>query len=256
VAGVALAVLLVAAACGGDIGTNVDAGPTDCSGGGHPPLSACFEGAWFAVCGGTGMAVIGCSTTECKWFSDGCVAAGFTASDCPADNACCHNDWPFAGARDQPGLFHRVLAFGRFPWDRARAMSVGVTVDGGHSVTATQWTCGGTPPIGGNSPCTGFPGMGAATKRDTLEISAPHTGVGGWYPWIEVDFDQGGGPVARVCLARWSDQVGTTCADQQPPCAESGSVTLSDDDATGGLDVTVDVTFAGGFTLQGTVKVP
>ena len=61
------------------------------------PLSECAHGLYWADCGGVGESVIGCDreTGDCRWFRGGATARGHAASDCPPEDPCCHDNWPF-----------------------------------------------------------------------------------------------------------------------------------------------------------------
>jgi hypothetical protein len=86
---------------------------------GAPDLSACSVHHRFADCGGAGEPRLGCSETQgCLWFSEGCVAAGFTASDCPADNICCHSNWPYDDSdMTVSSPYSLFYGWGLGPWD-------------------------------------------------------------------------------------------------------------------------------------------
>ena len=89
-------------------------------GGDRPALAACSSvGLFHADCGGDVTPVLACdrATGACRWFSGGCVAAGYADTDCAIANICCHpsgfgmpdSGWPFASWRptDTP-LLRRV----------------------------------------------------------------------------------------------------------------------------------------------------
>lgn len=61
------------------------------------PLSECDHGLYWGDCGGTGDPVLGCDreTGDCRWFAGGLTPRGHAASDCPSENPCCHDNWPF-----------------------------------------------------------------------------------------------------------------------------------------------------------------
>lgn len=60
-------------------------------------LSDCPHGLYWAECGGAVEPVLGCEGElgDCRWFQGGASARGYTMSDCPATDPCCHGDWPF-----------------------------------------------------------------------------------------------------------------------------------------------------------------
>jgi hypothetical protein len=61
------------------------------------PMSECEFGLYWADCGGNGEPLLGCdrSTGDCRWFANGLAAQNHAVSDCPADDVCCHDAWPF-----------------------------------------------------------------------------------------------------------------------------------------------------------------
>jgi hypothetical protein len=64
-----------------------------CDGG--PELSTCFQGAFFADCGGDSGPRYACTTKDCRWFVGGNIASGYSSSTCPVDDICCHDGEPF-----------------------------------------------------------------------------------------------------------------------------------------------------------------
>src|SRR5687767_8928731 len=87
---------------------------------GEPPaFDQCYAGYFFADCGGDGDPRFACSPDHgCRWFQDGCVAVGFEASPCPADDICCVDDWPFADGA-YPAAWRSLYGLGTAPWRRA-----------------------------------------------------------------------------------------------------------------------------------------
>jgi hypothetical protein len=255
----ALVALAPAPGCSGSVSDALDAAPSQCTSA-TPDLGACFSGAFFSACGGAGMPRLGCrSDGDCRWFSDGCVARGYAVSDCDADRLCCHGDWPFVDKGARPALAARLQGLGTFPWDRLRAMKLAVTVDASTSGTTTSFTCTGPAPIAGPSPCGGqAAGAAIATALSTLELGTSG-GAAAWTPWVEIDFDQAGGAVGRVC-AYGHGSAGSTCPNREPPCATSGTIRVNraarGEGPVAGLVATIDATFPGGFTLKGSFVVP
>src|SRR5262245_54408039 len=182
---------LVVAACGGS-----ESPPDDGCPGPQPALADCFAGNFFADCGGDGEPRLACSDTEgCMWFSGGCVAAGFEASSCPADDICCHDDWPYP----DPGSDYVVLArwfytLGTAPWDRTTSTTLSVSIDPSLVVADSDITCDG-PDLGLElrNPCSDPEGYGSFfLTPDTLLVESSHTsGIVGWSAQIEVVPDGG-----------------------------------------------------------------
>jgi hypothetical protein len=158
-------------------------------------------------------------------------------------------------------LYGRFNGLGTLPWDHKRASIVAFSIDPSVVVNATQFNCTGTDPTGGaNTPCTGFNGSPQARFADTLTVVSPNSGVSGWYPWIEIDYQAKADPTARVCLYTYSDFSGTACPDRtEVACADGGSVLLdrvpTSQADTAGLKLAIDATF-GSFHLQGTIALP
>lgn len=270
---IVLAALLAGCTAGGaqspDGGaTGADAEELACAGD-APAIGSCFRGDFFADCGGGAPPRFGCGPAgpyllDCLWFVGGCVAAGYTPSPCPADELCCMDEWPYSTPGEPHGLDTYLYRFGQRPWDRDRAMAVAVAVDPSLLPAATTWTCSGVDPNPGgpNNPCNGFRGSPEGRLVDTVVLLAPNGGVGGWYPWIEVDPTRTGGPAARVCGQPYTDVVGTpTCPRHADiACATTGVLTLGRIPTTevelAGLSARVDVGFDGGFRLEGAFTLP
>ena len=164
-------------------------------------------------------------------------------------------------------LYHHVLAFGRLPWDRDRAMNVELAVDPAVPPGDDSYTCTGVDPNDGrdpNNPCNGWFGPHWGRVWSTFAFSMNGTGVSGWVPWVEVDFARPLGPRARVCQRVYVDHDSLTCPLGRPDlaCAAAGTVTLSriPMSAAEVADVygTLDVSFDNGFRLQGsfTIRLP
>jgi hypothetical protein len=263
--GVALVAAVVATAgCGGG-GAARDAGvidardPAEACGGARPDVSSCFRGNFFADCGGDAGPVLACADEDCRWFTGGCVAAGYQPSPCPASGVCCQNDWPFAVVDDHLDvLFPALTAFGTAAWDRARAMTMAVVVDAGLTATGTSLTCTGTNPLPiGTTPCPTHSGYTVIARDDGLLVLTPvASDLFGWYPDLEVD-TQAATPVARVCTHEFTDAYSASCHNaREPRCASGGTITLSRLPAPGDSLSGLVATFDGGFGLAGTIVVP
>ncbi len=249
---------LAATACGGDQSL------AEACGGEQPPLNQCFVGDFVADCGGDSTPVLACASpsgADCRWFESGCVALGYQPSDCPNSDICCHADWPFEELKPFE-LERQLFGLGTQPWTRERELTVSVTVDSTLTVSETTFVCEGTDPErGSNTPCTGWMGVPQARFGGTLVLASPNSGVSGWYPWLELDLEHAGGPMARVCLYTYTDVYTGQCPqDRDASCAVSGTLAINRIPAKGedlsGLLASVDVQFASGFRLSGTVAVP
>ena len=73
----------------------VDLGLEDRCDGARPALADCVHGGAWAECGGTTGGPIFACAGRCFWFEHGCVAEGFTATVCPADDLCCIDGYPY-----------------------------------------------------------------------------------------------------------------------------------------------------------------
>ena len=172
-----------------------------------------------------------CSTADarCTWFTGTCVAEGYLASSCPADDVCCEEgSWPFPDRQFRFELWHRLYAIGRSPWDRAREMNVSATVDPTLPAAARTFSCDGTDPFGGASPCA----AGATPQLYPLrqgpivafELGTGLVNLGGWSPFVEID---AAGGRARVCASRYTDARPLGCPASTAVCASSGTITVN-----------------------------
>jgi hypothetical protein len=244
------AILVGLAACRG--GTEA---LTNCPGEQQPSIADCYVGEFFADCGGSGPPRLACNDQQCLWFAADCGPAGFEASDCPADDICCHDGWPFPAAGYSTALTLDLYAFGPEPWDRTSHVALGVVVDPTLTGTTTQVTCSGpNPNLAAYDPCadpvevTAFQG---GTARVRAWPGEPFRA--GWYLWIEIVDDGSGGLGARACAAEMIDTM--VCPGAAPLCASAGTITISQlpivDVRT--LVVGVDATFPTGFAVDATL---
>jgi hypothetical protein len=244
-----LAAWVVLAACSDGPGEV----PISCPGD-RPEVVDCFSGRNFADCGGTGAPLFGCSDTDCRWFVAGCVAAGYVASSCPADDLCCHDNAPFAPGElgdDWPyELAWALYGNGIRPWNRTDDMVVTVSIDPALAVGSTELSCAGGLDVGDN-PCDQE--IASASAGDRLEIQLGEVGLWGSLVIIEVDTAAGSGPVARACEFPYTDDVRFQCPRRDSvDCAVSGTLTLSSLDGTRSIAGTVDLVFASDARLSGT----
>ena len=239
--------MLLAAGCG-------DAAARITCPGERPPIESCFQGVFFAECGGDGEPLLGCTEDDCRWFADGCVAAGYEASNCPADDICCHDDWPFEDDGFYPSspLNGSLFWYGSAPRDRTTEVVVPVTVDAALK-GETSVSCDGPPPRDG-TPCE-WPRMGAGMylTQDTLAGVLWNEGwFGGWQPSIEIIPQPDGPLAARVCAEPFTDFLPQSCG-LPIVCASSGTARLnrwpSGPEDLAGVVIEFDVTFPNGFHL-------
>ena len=284
-----LFVAALAAACGeragdsigcpacDDGGTGDDGGaqPTGCPGD-QPALEECFVGDFFAECGGTGEDRLACSDTDdCRWFTGGCIAQGYEASDCPAASICCHEHgsgtyvqrWPFAGERYCPDLaeisepFESLWFYGALPWNRVRGMVLPTTTSA--ELQPASFTCFRDAVDYAITWCDGgqYQWMPRGRLGETLVIDV-WPGTSAFSLWIEVDLAAPAGPVARACISAFQDAVQCGCPQgtAYPICAESGSLVLSGRPTTAdelsGLRFEIDATLSNGAVLSGGLTLP
>jgi hypothetical protein len=267
---VLLAVVLLAACDDDDdpavVDAGLDAAPLTSCPGEPPALATCTQAHFSATCGDSeGAPRLACQGRDCVWFTNGCVAEGFLASDCAADDICCHEGWPYAGTDEPVDLGHNFYAYGTEPWDPARFRVLGVDVDPTLTVPGTAFTCEGddlTP--GTTTPCGKWPFEVQARLGDTLRLYAVGTnggGVAGWRPWIEViTLDNDAGHLARLCAARFVDVSEPYCSEvPELVCASEGTIRLNRLPASqaelSGLAVEIDVLLKD-LHLTGTLAVP
>lgn len=242
----------------------VDAPASGCPGP-SPALTSCYVGFMFAECGGDGPARLACREYECLWFTGGCIADGFVASPCPAEDICCLGEWPFNEPGQPSTLFLQFYAFGTTPWDRALSVNVTAELDASVSGTTSSLTCTGPDlGLGGNSPCTGASADVTTVVKPGTLVMAGNSGAGiaGWYPWIEfLRDDESATLTARFCAYAFRDTLDDVCPSRDlPVCASAGSVRLNRWPAgsadLSGLVVSVDATFENGLVIQGTLTSP
>lgn len=230
----------------------------------RPPLEDCFVGAFFAECGGEGPPRLACLDDisvhlgvpehSCLWFSGGQLAAGYTASRCPAEDICCEGDWPFPVTGSvQPDAVHSSLNYwGIEAWDRVRATNVEVRVDGGIvAPTEPSLSCvgGEVPELG---PCD--TDVGVFTTGVDSEILFFHSTA----PSFESEslvlevLDESGVLIARACLGRSQDYAVFGCNTlNEPRCATGGTLTINQTPSAGDLYGRFELTFADGLRIDG-----
>jgi hypothetical protein len=260
-----LAILLSIHVCGSSCSVRSDSEIVNHCPGAPPDIESCFVGDFFADCGGDGDATLACHDSDCLWFSTGCVASGYEASDCDPNDICCHADpnvegwtWPYSNS-EYWRLYFEFYGLGIVPWDRAREANLTVVVDGTLSAPITTVSCNQPAPIPGFDACVG--GMFyQVLLRDTITITgyARPPQFYGWVPWIELIPDVDGSLTARMCAYRFTDSLPTNCPDKMALCAEAGSVIVNswptDQQQADGIAVRVDAVFPGGFRYQADIN--
>ncbi len=222
----------------------------------------CHVGLSFADCGGDNDPVLGCEADDglCWWFTTGAVPEQVEhVSDCPADDICCHQNWPFAGD-EALGAYELFSALDEAPWDRARAMDLAVAIDPALTAPATpDLTCEGAVVTGG--PCDGVAYvMAYALDTPAIRISGPGGAVGllaGWDAVVELDEPAPGQLRARVCVQPYTDVRFNQCEGNTATCATAGTITLDQWPlpSAAGAVLRLDATFAGGARITGDLAI-
>ncbi|MBP9202538.1 MAG: hypothetical protein KBG28_01050 [Kofleriaceae bacterium] len=229
-------------------------------------IDDCYRGYYFAECALDSPNAqveprFACSPdrADCAWFT-GCVATGYVASDCPAEDLCCHDNRPFVEAPIPFGVDPFITPLGTLPWTRGQHHNLAVTL--GPVPVEVPLECVGPEPIT-NEPSQGQTVCGMSlpfkmTVRDTVTFVVNLTNRLPWMPFIEVD------PVAmtaRVCAYRSFDVYDNSCPPawhRDPICANSGTVRLSrmptGDADLSGLILEFQASFPGGTELHGTAR--
>lgn len=221
-------------------------------------IDQCATGGFFANCGGEGQPTLGCNaaTEDCRWFTTGTVAEGYTSSSCSHEDICCEDDQPFTSS-DFAFANKHLEFWGYEPWDETRSMTLGVTIS--DNLLYEALSCSGEDNLGVLSPCSegatvSHDDQAIAELRDTLIVTMPFEGIAGWTPIIEIDPQTN---KARVCTGRYTDTIAPRCSGSAYLCAESGSVELSESISEGMSNtplVRITANF-GEFTLSGTIQV-
>ena len=231
-------------------------------GGARPSITECAYGAAWAECGGSaGEPVFACyeGGGGCLWFANGCVAVGFTASTCPADNLCCVENLPYpsssTGIYGSIALATHLSEWGTLPWDRERARSVDVTLATLATTTPTVSCAGIANATMG--PCDAEANSG---RRDvqgevfTARVRPNTIAIGFWTLSIEVTRDADATLHAQVCRLQSTDYTSFQCSSSEPACAVSGTLELDafpmDYDTAATTRLHLSATFADGATID------
>lgn len=239
-------------------------GPSNQCEGPVPTIAQCRGGFAWADCGGTGVEPrFACDGLDCVWFARGCVAQGYEASPCPADDLCCRDGAPFDGPRTGTwrdfGVSAETGAWGTAPWDATRERNVSVIVGGVESVPVRPTGTCGISPLLSDAPCG---------PRAMIELIRGHVGdasyisvydaadsavSGGHAFTLELIPDPSGEMMARFCSIPgggvMGDAYGLCAAGEVPACATAGRIVLPTVPPTATTPIDVDVTFADGATV-------
>jgi hypothetical protein len=263
------AILVVAACEGTEADRVLDPQPFECPTPARRALDDCFVGYFFADCGGEGPPRLACRERGgCYWFSGSCLALGFVASECPAEDVCCYSDpdgnypWPYPDLRfDDPFLRDKFYGLGHEAWDRTTDANLSTSIDTNLSISTTSVICTGPPPEfpeSGFDPCVETHDYAGIVGDTVLLVGISIPWFAGWYPQIEIIPD-GGAMRASVCARQFTDFLYQSCPDHERVCASSGSIVLSDWPTSAGnpigLMARVDATFASGFRYQADIVI-
>lgn len=224
---------------------------TGCDG---PSIETCWQGAFYADCGGLGVPTYACEGEDCRWFVGGNVAANFEASSCAPKDVCCHEGSPFARSPQLSNVGgDQLFYWGKQPWDATREMNL--TVLRADDIEVRAFVCEEDEFASSDGcPVQVAEDAALALVRDTITVFPTKTGWAfyGWTPIIEIDPKLG---KARICAGSFTDIYHAGCPRAGQPmsdfmvCASSGTVRLSQNispDGSGadsiiGLLVEVDV---------------
>ena len=202
--------------------------------GSPPDIASCERGAAWADCGGLGEPRFACipDGASCFWFVGGCVAEGYVASRCEAEDICCIGDYPYGSSwrefslEDAP-VFDFLNGWGTEPWDAVRAADLEVSI-AALPAAERAITCTGDIPGGpcGESELGVFATYGGAIVTRVISTRASS---GGWTLVVEVIRDPVADAwVARACRVPFTDGITYACSTtREPTCATSGTVELA-----------------------------
>lgn len=211
----------------------------DPCGGPAPAIDECQAGVPFADCGGSSAPVFACGGyRSCRWFTGGCVAAGYTPQSCPV---------LLGGGFGQ--------SWGAEPWDATRERNVTVVLATPSDAMRPTAICTGTslacPMAAEAMRAVRRASAGAAT----YELPSSNTFVG-FGVSVELLRDEDESLHARVCNTFTSDVASTDCATGRGGgrCAVSGTLTIAAMPTTqeeiDAAHLDVDATFADGSTVS------
>lgn len=211
-----------------------------CGSGGAPSLEECEQRTTVSAdCGGEGGPVLACSRRgECRWFAGACVAEGFEATPCAADDVCCLEGYPFDASWKDPtpedsSVFDFLFGFGTSPWDVARATTLDVALDPSLAASTPTMACTEAAPGG---PCDELRDARRGLDGSLVVWLSGPANLSGWHLWLEASRDVDGALVARTCRVPFVDGVFYACDyASEPECASSGQLELSawpEDDAS------------------------
>ena len=236
--------------------------------GARPVLADCVYGGAWAECGGADDGpLFACyaSGGGCLWFEHGCLAQGFVASSCPADDLCCIENFPYP-ASEPPiyrsiGLAGFLSEWGTQPWDRARERSGYVTV-APLAPAETAIACTGVVDAA-MGPCGTLSNSGRRYVNGavfTTLVRPNAIAIGFWTLSIEITRDDDATLHAQVCRLQSTDYTSFRCWDREPACATSGALTLdafpADDAAAVTTRLQLHAVFADGATIDAQLHPP
>lgn len=110
----------------------------------------CQRAQFWADCGGSGGPTLACMNGDCVWFSTGCVAPPYVATDCSASDVCCDasadGPWPYVDGREAfiangiQGVIEDLAAIGGRVITRD-AVDLAVSVDPSFQATPSRVEC-------------------------------------------------------------------------------------------------------------------
>lgn len=236
--------------------------------GAHPVLADCTYGGAWAECGGADDGpLFACyaSGGGCLWFEHGCLAQGFVASSCAADDVCCIENFPYPASEiaiyRSVGLASFLSEWGKQPWDRARERTVTAAVASLAPVD-TAIACAGVADAS-MGPCGTLSNAGRRYVNGdvmTTLVRPNSIAIGFWTLSIEVTRNDDAPLAARVCRLQSTDYTSFRCGDSEPACAVSGTLTLdafpADDAAAATTRLELHAVFADGATIDAQLHPP
>lgn len=225
-------------------------------------LADCFSGLFFADCGGEAAPVFGCDNeAACRWFVGGIAPMDHFVSDCPTQDLCCHQGFPFEA--DEPlfdewdhfWIVDQLWAWGHDSWTIEREMNLTATIDP-IPEQSTSITCSREGQVVlTEGPCN--QNVAVIELHDTLVAVYGDLSGAGWYLVVEIDIREPSDLKARACRSRYHDVRTATCREESAPsCATSGTVRMSTipaaDNELAGLRLDVTAMFSDGLELTAT----
>ena len=236
----------------------------DACGGARPAFDSCVHGATWAECGGvSGEPRFACNG-DCYWFANGCVAAGFVESPCPADCLCCvatggSRGGTGVGTVNGLGVATLTAGWGTAPWDRTRDASLDVHVGTPSTGARPSVACTSTADFPGVCTTPGQPmlvRLGSVHGVWVVRLRDNRYAIASTELFIEVITGRGGNSTARVCIVPTTDVAGPDqCQPQRgQACAVRGTITIpsfpTSDDESRTLPIDVDAVMPDGSLMM------